>query len=405
MKESATILDAIIEQFKVEYIAIGSGTYGRETLTFIQQNVKKVKAGIVNATLISEAGASVYSASDIAREEFPDKDPTVRGSISIARRFQDPLAELVKIDPKSIGVGQYQHDVNQARLKKSLDGVVESCVNFVGVDLNTASAPLLSHVSGIGPTLASNVVKFREQNGGFKNRKEILKVPRFSAKIFEQAAGFLRIYNGEEPLDGTFIHPERYDVLNTWAKKNSTNVKELLSNKDLIQKLEKDYGFKDEVGEFTFNDIVKALKAPTQDPRTEFKSFEYRKDVSKIGDLKIGEWYPGLVTNNTQFGAFVDIGIKENGLLHVSQISDTFVENAMTALKVGQEIKVQVLEIDYDRGRISLTAKKGEQVARSAPSTSGPRRNDNPTNKQMAAATADPKLKNNAFAGLKNLKL
>ena len=405
VKESATILDAIIEQFKVEYIAIGSGTYGRETLTFIQQNVKKVKAGIVNATLISEAGASVYSASDIAREEFPDKDPTVRGSISIARRFQDPLAELVKIDPKSIGVGQYQHDVNQARLKKSLDGVVESCVNFVGVDLNTASAPLLSHVSGIGPTLASNVVKFREQNGGFKNRKEILKVPRFSAKIFEQAAGFLRIYNGEEPLDGTFIHPERYDVLNTWAKKNSTNVKELLSNKDLIQKLEKDYGFKDEVGEFTFNDIVKALKAPTQDPRTEFKSFEYRKDVSKIGDLKIGEWYPGLVTNITQFGAFVDIGIKENGLLHVSQISDTFVENAMTALKVGQEIKVQVLEIDYDRGRISLTAKKGEQVARSAPSTSGPRRNDNPTNKQMAAATADPKLKNNAFAGLKNLKL
>ena len=405
VKESATILDAIIEQFKVEYIAIGSGTYGRETLTFIQQNVKKVKAGIVNATLISEAGASVYSASDLARAEFPDKDPTVRGSISIARRFQDPLAELVKIDPKSIGVGQYQHDVNQARLKKSLDGVVESCVNFVGVDLNTASAPLLSHVSGIGPTLASNVVKFREQNGGFKNRKEILKVPRFSAKIFEQAAGFLRIYNGEEPLDGTFIHPERYDVLGAWAKKNSTNVKELLSNKELIQKLEKDYGFKEEVGEFTFNDIVKALKAPTQDPRTEFKSFEYRKDVSKIGDLKIGEWYPGLVTNITQFGAFVDIGIKENGLLHVSQISDTFVDNAMTALKVGQEIKVQVLEIDYDRGRISLTAKKGEQVARSAPSTSGPRRNDNPTNKQMAAATADPKLKNNAFAGLKNLKL
>ena len=407
VKESAHILDAIIEKFKVEHIAIGSGTYGRETLSFIQQNVTKVKEGKVNATLISEAGASVYSASEIARAEFPDKDPTVRGSISIARRFQDPLAELVKIDPKSIGVGQYQHDVNQARLKKSLEGVVESCVNFVGVDLNTASAPLLAYVSGIGPTLAQNVIKYREQNGGFKNRSEILKIPRFSAKIFEQAAGFLRIYNGEEPLDGTFIHPERYEILANWAKKNSTELKDLISNKDLIKKLESDHAFKTEVGEFTFNDIVKSLKAPSQDPRTEFKSFEYRKDISKIKDLKIGEWYPGLVTNITQFGAFVDIGIKENGLLHVSQISDTFVENAMTALKVGQEIKVQVLEIDYDRGRISLTAKKGEQVNRSNISNaSGPRQNNNaPSPKQMASATADPKLKNNAFAGLKNLKL
>ncbi|MGZ3807563.1 MAG: Tex family protein [Bacteriovorax sp.] len=406
VKESATILDAIIEQFKVEHIAIGSGTYGRETLTFIQQNVKKVKEGKVNATLISEAGASVYSASDIAREEFPDKDPTVRGAISIARRFQDPLAELVKIDPKSIGVGQYQHDVNQARLKKSLEGVVESCVNYVGVDLNTASAPLLSYVSGIGPTLAGNVVKFREQNGGFKNRKEILKVPRFSAKIFEQAAGFLRIYNGEEPLDGTFIHPERYEVLETWAKKNSTQLKDLISNKDLIAKLEKDYDFKAEVGEFTFNDIVKSLKAPSQDPRTEFKSFEYRKDVSKIGDLKVGEWYPGLVTNITQFGAFVDIGIKENGLLHVSQISDTFVENAMTALKVGQEIKVQVLEVDYERGRISLTAKKGGEVNRSSTgaSTSGGARPQS-QNRQTPPPAPAPELKNKAFAGLKNLKV
>jgi uncharacterized protein len=405
VKESAAILDAIIEQFKVEHIAIGSGTYGRETLTFIQQNVKKVKDGSVNATLISEAGASVYSASDIARAEFPDKDPTVRGSISIARRFQDPLAELVKIDPKSIGVGQYQHDVNQARLKKSLEGVVESCVNFVGVDLNTASAPLLAYVSGIGPTLAQNVIKYREQNGGFKNRTEILKVPRFSAKIFEQAAGFLRIYNGEEPLDGTFIHPERYEVLSNWARKNSTQLKDLISNKDLIMKLEKDHDFKAEVGEFTFNDIVKSLKAPSQDPRTEFKSFEYRKDISKIRDLKIGEWYPGLVTNITQFGAFVDIGIKENGLLHVSQISDAFVENAMTALKVGQEIKVQVLEIDYDRGRISLTAKKGEQVNRSsAGASSGAPRHNQSIPKQNIAPKA-PELKNNAFAGLKNLKL
>jgi uncharacterized protein len=404
VKESAAILDAIIEQFKVEHIAIGSGTFGRETLTFIQQNVKKVKEGKVNATLISEAGASVYSASDIAREEFPDKDPTVRGSISIARRFQDPLAELVKIDPKSIGVGQYQHDVNQARLKKSLEGVVESCVNFVGVDLNTASAPLLAYVSGIGPALAQNVIKFREQHGGFKNRKEILKVPRFSAKIFEQAAGFLRIYNGEEPLDSTFIHPERYEVLSNWARKNSTQLRDLISNKEIIMKLERDSEFKAEVGEFTFNDIVKSLKAPTQDPRTEFKSFEYRKDISKIGDLKVGEWYPGLVTNITQFGAFVDIGIKENGLLHVSQISDTFVENAMTALKVGQEVKVQVLEVDYERGRISLTAKTGQQANRSS-QNSGERPRTQSGKPQKELQTPAPSLKNNAFAGLKNLKL
>ena len=371
VKESAQILSAIIEQFKVEHIAIGSGTYGRETLQFIQENVAAVKSNKVKATLISEAGASVYSASDIAREEFPDKDPTVRGAISIARRFQDPLAELVKIDPKSIGVGQYQHDVNQARLKKTLEGVVESCVNFVGVDLNTASAPLLSYVSGIGPGLASNVVKFREQSGGFKSRKEILKVTRFSAKVFEQAAGFLRIYNGSEPLDSTFIHPERYDDLTKWATKNNMLITDLLNNKDNVTKLERDHDFKKEVGEFTFNDIVKALKAPSQDPRTEFKSFEYRNDVSKITDLKIGEWYPGLVTNITQFGAFVDIGIKENGLLHVSQISDQFIEDAMTALKVGQEVKVQVIDIDYDRGRISLSGKQGAQVNRSAQAAQG----------------------------------
>lgn len=404
VKESAQILSAIIEQFKVEHIAIGSGTFGRETLLFIQENVPAVKSNKVKATLISEAGASVYSASDIAREEFPDKDPTVRGSISIARRFQDPLAELVKIDPKSIGVGQYQHDVNQARLKKSLEGVVESCVNFVGVDLNTASAPLLAYVSGIGPGLASNVVKFREQNGGFKSRKEILKVTRFSPKVFEQAAGFLRIYNGAEPLDATFIHPERYDILNSWAKKNNLSINELLSNKDNVQKLERDHDLKKEIGEFTFNDIVKALKAPSQDPRTEFKSFEYRSDVSKISDLKIGEWYPGLVTNITQFGAFVDIGIKENGLLHVSQISDQFVENAMTALKVGQEVKVQVIDIDYDRGRISLSGKQGAQVNRGAPTTQS---NISKGHSQAKSNQLPPvkEIKNNAFAGLKNMKL
>lgn len=401
VKESSTILTAIIEQFNVFHIAIGNGTFGRETLAFIQENVKAVKDGKVNATLISEAGASVYSASETAKEEFPDKDVTVRGAISIARRFQDPLAELVKIDPKSIGVGQYQHDVNQARLKKSLEGVVESCVNFVGVDLNTASAPLLSYVSGIGPTLAQNVVKFRETSGGFKSRQELLKVPRFSAKVFEQAAGFLRIYGGAEALDATFIHPERYEVLKNWTNKNATTLQDLAKDKETILKLEKDHSFKIEIGEFTFNDIIKSLRAPSQDPRTEFKSFEYRKDISKITDLKIAEWYPGIVTNITQFGAFVDIGIKENGLLHVSQISDSFVENALTALKVGQEVKVQVTEVDYSRGRISLSMKKGSELG----SISGNPRGKSDKNIQSKnQGPRQPEFKNNAFSALKNFK-
>lgn len=401
VKESATILEAIIEQFKVHHIAIGNGTFGRETLAFIQENVKAVKDGKVQATMISEAGASVYSASEIAKEEFPDKDVTVRGAISIARRFQDPLAELVKIDPKSIGVGQYQHDVNQARLKKSLEGVVESCVNFVGVDLNTASAPLLSYVSGIGPALATNVVKFRETSGGFKTRQELLKVPRFTAKVFEQAAGFLRIYKGVEPLDATFIHPERYEMLKNWTVKNGTTLDDLISNKETILKLEKDIQFKNEIGEFTFNDIIKSLRAPSQDPRTEFKSFEYRKDISKITDLKIGEWYPGIVTNITQFGAFVDIGIKENGLLHVSQISDSFVENALTALKVGQEVKAQVTEVDYTRGRISLSMKKGAELG-AASGTPKSKGDKNAQSKNFGPK--QPEFKNNAFSALKNFK-
>lgn len=413
-KVNATkILDAMIEQFKVEYIAIGNGTYGRETLEYVQEDLKAVKAGVVQATMISEQGASIYSASDIARNEFPDKDITVRGAISIARRFQDPLAELVKIDPKSIGVGQYQHDVNQVRLKKSLSAVVEECVNFVGVDLNTASAPLLSYVSGIGPTLAQNVVKYREDKGGIKSRSELLKISRFTPKVFEQAAGFLRIYNSKNPLDGTFIHPERYTMLDLWATQNSTTVKELISDKELIAKLEKDSDFRKEIGDYTHDDIVKSLKAPSQDPRTEFKTFDYRKDISSIGDLKNGEWYPGVVTNITQFGAFVDIGLKENGLLHVSQISDQYIENALDALKVGQELKVMVLDVDLERKRISLSCKKGEAHAprnsqHSSKDPSTTRRSDKGVSQRQHTPSAqqqDHKLRNNAFAALKNFKV
>ncbi|WP_127716214.1 Tex family protein [Halobacteriovorax sp. HLS] len=399
--ESAKIIEAMIEQFNVEYIAIGNGTYGRETLAIVEKLVPQVKAGKVKATMISEAGASIYSASEIARKEFPDKDPTVRGAISIARRFQDPLAELVKIDPKSIGVGQYQHDVNQTRLKKSLDGVVESCVNYVGVDINTASAPLLSFISGIGPSVAGNVVKFREEKGGFKNREEILKVSRFSQKVFLQAAGFLRIYNGENPLDSTFIHPERYDSITNWCKSNSIEVKDLLENNEYILKMEKDQKFKEEIGEFTHADIIKSLRSPSQDPRTEFKTTEFRKDISKISDLKEDEWYPGIVTNITQFGAFVDIGIKENGLLHISQIADKFVENALEELKVGQELKVRVKEVDLQRGRISLSCKSDDGKAEfKSRHDSGPRTNSRPKSQPQAQAP----LKNNAFAALKGMK-
>lgn len=403
VREAKAMLEAIIEQFKVEYIAIGNGTFGRETLEFIEEYVTPVKDGKTKATLVNEAGASIYSASEIAQEEFPDKDATVRGAISIARRFQDPLAELVKIDPKSIGVGQYQHDVNQSRLKKSLEGIVESCVNFVGVDLNTASAPLLSYVSGIGPALAKNVVKHREKSGKFSNRGQLLEVSRFSQKVFEQAAGFLRIYDSTEVLDRTFIHPERYPVLKTWCDKNKATIEQLIADEQLISKLAVDRELKESIGEFTLQDIVKSLKAPSQDPRTEFKSTEFRKDIKNLSDLKINQWYPGIVTNITQFGAFVDIGIKENGLLHISQMADRFVDNALDVLKVGQEIKVKVIEVDPLRKRISLSCKKGDDA--SAPAQNFAANKQNGGKPKSGGNQAPAEIKNNAFSKLKNLKL
>ena len=402
---SAQILNKMIEMFNVEYIAIGNGTNGRETLEFVETYLPAVKEGKVKATMISEAGASIYSASDIARAEFPEKDVTVRGAISIARRFQDPLAELVKIDPKSIGVGQYQHDVNQVQLKNNLEAVVESCVNFVGVDLNTASAPLLSYVSGIGPTVAQNVVKFRDENGGFKSRQELLKVSRFTQKVFEQAAGFLRIYNGPHPLDGTFIHPERYPTLENWAKSKGRDVKDLLDDDSLQNQLASDKTLMSEIGAMTLEDIVKCLKAPTQDPRTTFKSVEFTKGISDLKDLKVGQWYQGVVTNITMFGAFVDIGIKENGLLHISEMSDHFVENAMDELKVGQELKARVLGIDFDRRRISLSCKADSQVEGVTGVDQGRPKRGKPTGPNPAHMGQNASIKNNAFAALKNLQL
>ena len=403
---AAQILTKMIEMFKVEYIAIGNGTYGRETLEFVESHIPQVRDGHVKATMTSEAGASIYSASDIARAEFPDKDVTVRGAISIARRFQDPLAELVKIDPKSIGVGQYQHDVNQVQLKNNLEAVVESCVNFVGVDLNTASAPLLSYVSGIGPTVAQNVVKYRDTNGGFKSRQDLLKVSRFTQKVFEQSAGFLRIYNGPHPLDGTFIHPERYPVIEEWVKSKNRELKDLLIDDSLQNELSSDRALREKIGEITLTDIVKCLKAPTQDPRTTFKSVEFTKGISGLKDLKIGQWYNGVVSNITMFGAFVDIGIKENGLLHISEMSDRFVENAMDVLKVGQELKVRVLGIDMDRQRISLSCKADSQTEGVTGTGAGAgHRKGGGQRPQQPQMPTGPQFKNNAFAGLKNLSV
>ena len=397
---SKVIIDKLVEAFQIKYIAIGNGTNGRETLEFIEDNIDAVKSGDVKAAMINESGASIYSASDIARKEFPDKDVTVRGAISIARRFQDPLAELVKIDPKSIGVGQYQHDVNQVRLKKSLGAVVEDCVNFVGVDINTASAPLLSYISGIGPSIAENIVKTREKKGVFKSRGQLLDVSRFSEKIFQQAAGFLRIYNGDHPLDGTFIHPEQYPILEAWTKEQGTDLNSLVQDKEVVAKLEKDQALKEKVGDLTFADIVKSLKAPKQDPRSEFKPVEFRKDVRKIEDLKNGQWYTGVVNNITNFGAFVDLGVKESGLLHVSQIADEYIENPMDKLKVGEKLKVRVIGLDLERKRISLSC-KSEDSADAPIQSSAPRKS-----KPGKRAPMPPKdIKNNAFAGLKGLKL
>jgi len=392
IQESLKILTFLIDKYKIKYIAIGNGTFGRETLNFIEDQVSKVKDGYVKATLVSESGASIYSASDIARQEFPDKDVTVRGAVNIARRFQDPLAELVKLDPKSIGIGQYQHDVNQVKLKRCLNGVVEDCVNHVGVDINTASAPLLSFISGIGPVMAKNIVSYRHKNGKFTKREELLTVPRLSESVFLQSAGFLKIYNGTNPLDSTFIHPEQYETILNWTLRNETNVSELIKNDDQINSFLSDNSVTKTIGKFTLKDIASNLKSPGQDPRVEFKSTDFRKDARTINELKLNEWYPGVVTNITKFGAFVDIGIKENGLLHISQMSDHFISNPLDELKVGQEIKAKIIEVDIERKRIALS-RKTDAKAQYCPG---------PINREREKSNSS---KNNLFSSLKNLKL
>lgn len=344
----------LVEQYKIEAIAIGNGTASRETERFVtsQRYDREVQVFVV-----SEDGASIYSASKIARDEFPEYDVTVRGAVSIGRRLMAPLAELVKIDAKSIGVGQYQHDVDQSKLKASLDQTVESCVNLVGVNVNTASKHLLTYVSGLGPTLAQNIVDYRTENGAFHSRKELLKVPRMGAKAFEQCAGFLRIPQADNPLDNSAVHPESYAIVEKMAKDLKCSVADLIKNKELRSQIDIKNYVTDTVGLPTLTDILQELDKPGRDPRQKIQVFEFDKNVQTIDDLREGMELPGIINNITNFGCFVDIGIKENGLVHISQLADKFVSDPTTVVSMHQHVRVRVLSIDHERKRIQLTMK------------------------------------------------
>ena len=348
-------ISSLVDAYKIEAIAIGNGTASRETEQLIRRiQFKKIPQVFV----VSEAGASIYSASKIARDEFPNYDVTVRGAVSIGRRLADPLAELVKIDAKSIGVGQYQHDVDQNKLKNKLDTVVESCVNTVGVNINTASQPLLSYVSGIGPKLAENIVNYRKENGAFTSRNEIKKVARLGGKAFEQGAGFLRIKNAKNPLDDSAVHPESYALVTKMAKDEKTTVSDFIGNKTVLQKINLNKYVSDTVGLPTLTDIVKELEKPGLDPREQAKVFTFNQNIKTINDLRAGQLLPGIVNNITNFGCFVDVGIKESGLIHVSNLSDTFVKDVTEHVNLHQQIIVKVLDVDIPRKRIQLKLHK-----------------------------------------------
>jgi uncharacterized protein len=356
-QESAAIVRSLIEKHKIEAIAIGNGTASRETESFVKNALLSFEKGkSVMTVVVSEQGASIYSASDIAREEFPNKDLTVRGAVSIGRRLMDPLAELVKIDPKSIGVGQYQHDVDQKNLKESLDVTVESCVNLVGVELNTASKHLLSYVSGIGPSIAQNIIDFRTKNGKFKSRKELKLVPRLGEKAFEQAAGFLRIHGAENPLDNSAVHPESYHLVEKMAKNLNTSLKQLVENQSLQKSIDPKQYVTKEVGLPTLNDILNELKKPGRDPREQLESFEFG-NVNDIKDLAANMVLPGIVTNITAFGCFVDIGVHQDGLVHLSNMANRFIKDPNEVVKVHQKVTVKVVEVDVQRKRIALSMK------------------------------------------------
>ena len=350
-KEAFTKIANMVETYKIEAVAIGNGTASRETEDFM----KRMKLNRdVQIFVVSEQGASIYSASKIARDEFPEYDVTVRGAVSIARRLMDPLAELVKIDPKSIGVGQYQHDVDQSKLKKTLDQTVENCVNLVGVNLNTASSHLLTYISGLGPQLAQNIVNYRTENGAFTSRKELMKVPRMGNKAFEQCAGFLRIPGGKHPLDNTAVHPESYHIVEQIAKDLNCSIEELIRKKEIRQRIELKRYLSEKVGMPTLQDILQELEKPGRDPRGPIKVFEFDKNVRTMDDLREGMELPGIVSNITNFGAFVEIGIKENGLIHLSQMADRYISDPNEVVSIHQHVRVRVLSIDRERKRIGL---------------------------------------------------
>ena len=354
---STKTLQQLIAQYQIEAIAIGNGTASRETEQMVRVALEAMKHEVPQVFVVSESGASVYSASKIAREEFPDEDVTVRGAVSIGRRLMDPLAELVKIDPKSIGVGQYQHDVNQARLGESLQQTVESVVNHVGVDVNTASKHILTYVSGLGPALAQNIVNYRSENGAFVNRKALLKVPKMGAKTFEQAAGFLRITNSDNPLDNSAVHPESYSIVEKMAKDLKCSVSDLISNATLREKIDLPRYVSDKVGMPTLQDIMRELEKPSRDPREQLEEWHFDENVHTIDDLQVGMVLPGIVTNIANFGAFVDIGVHKDGLVHISEMTNRRISNPNEVVSLHQHVRVRVVDIDKGRGRIQLSLK------------------------------------------------
>jgi uncharacterized protein len=356
LTEAEQKIKGYIADYKIEAFAIGDGTAGRET----EQFIKNLNSGLP-VFLVNEDGASIYSASEIAREEFPDQDITVRGAVSIGRRLMDPLAELVKIDAKSIGVGQYQHDVNQVRLKDKLDQTVVSCVNTVGVNLNTAGKHLLSYVSGIGPSIAENIVRYRKEKGRFTSRKQLKEVPRLGDKAFEQCAGFLRIKNGDDPLDESGVHPESYKVVAQIAKDAGVDIKEIIGNENLLNKIPLQQYVNENAGLHTLQDILKELKKPGLDPREEAQTFEFAS-IYSIEDVSVGMIVPGQVTNLTRFGAFVDIGVKQDGLVHVSEIAHKYISDPGEVLKLNDKVMVKVLEVDKVRKRIALSIKQTQEA-------------------------------------------
>lgn len=397
IKGSAATLVKLAQKHNVELVAIGNGTASRETDKFVGDIIKALPQLGLKKVVVSEAGASVYSASEIAAKEFPALDVTVRGAISIARRLQDPLAELVKIDPKSIGVGQYQHDVSQVQLARSLDAVVEDCVNAVGVDVNMASVALLARVSGLNQTLAKNIVEFRDAHGVFKSREALKAVPRLGAKTFEQAAGFLRIMNGDNPLDSSAVHPESYAVVETIAKKNGKAIDSLIGDTQFLRSVSANDYVSDTIGLPTITDILKELDKPGRDPRPEFKTADFAEGIDSISDLKPGMTLEGTVTNVTNFGAFVDIGVHQDGLVHISALSESFVNDPREVVKAGQIVKVKVMEVEIARKRIALSMRLNDQLSEAA-AVGGEKRGQSIATKKKPQSKQQAPAANNAFA-------